>query len=631
MANKKFKTVAAVLLSGLLAFGAVGCNHTWNGNVTLTDWGQVIEGTNGGAVVETENYVYFINGEEVYTANNDLGTPVKGALMAVNKADLAGGNAQAQVVVPKLFAAGDTDSGVYIFGDRAYFATPSTQKNTSGEAATDHLDFCSMKLDGTDFTVYFTISGNSTEHRFVAVGERVHAYYYDSEEQRIVDYDLAAGTSSIVNEGTHNAAASYVLLPNEVIEKTGLVALYTVVPRNESAGTDESYNVLYGVKAGEDQPKELASGTRVSGDTPAGAPAATYAVSFVKGDYAVITETRTYSSTDETKTYGVAVADLYEKGLTAALEDGSALEYKSTTAVANGSIFASLTEVYAVDGDYIVEYSFNAEGRETKTAVAKAAVTTLLSKQGDEIYYISTDTELCKIDISAAENEVIRVSEGTVVSDWFPVEFAAGYAFFLDSSTTGLSYMNYAALDTSAEGAIGEEDTDDDDEIDLWYVKNVYFLGERKESDKTQYVTLVISALSTDITQIEYDYKEEKWTQEEQITEARAAYDALTDEQKADMEDDLAILERYENYLAVSKMLHELTVYVEYPEGGYKIDCVEPTEENKADLQAKIDAIEKRIEELEYTSSDISVLVSGGMGAMQALQEKIDALNEAAA
>ena len=130
---------------------------------------------------------------------------------------------------------------------------------------------------------------------------------------------------------------------------------------------------------------------------------------------------------------------------------------------------------------------------------------------------------------------------------------------------------------------------------------------------------------------IEYDYQEEKWTQEEQITEARAAYDALTDEQKADMEDDLAILERYENYLAVSKMLHELTVYVEYPEGGYKIDCVEPTEETKADLQAKIDAIEKRIEELEYTSSDISVLGSGGMGAMQALQEKIDALNEAAA
>ena len=62
------------------------------------------------------------------------------------------------------------------------------------------------------------------------------------------------------------------------------------MPRNESAGTDESYNVLYGVKAGEAQPKQLASGTRVSGDTPAGAPAATYAVSFVKGDYAVINQ-----------------------------------------------------------------------------------------------------------------------------------------------------------------------------------------------------------------------------------------------------------------------------------------------------------------------------------------------------
>ena len=101
MANKWFKAAAAAAMAGVRALGAAACNPVWNGNVTLKDPGEIVAGSNGGFVVETENYLYFINGEESYTADNALGTPLKGALMAVEKAKLGTAEAEAELIVPK--------------------------------------------------------------------------------------------------------------------------------------------------------------------------------------------------------------------------------------------------------------------------------------------------------------------------------------------------------------------------------------------------------------------------------------------------------------------------------------------------------------------------------------------------
>ena len=59
------------------------------------------------------------------------------------------------------------------------------------------------------------------------------------------------------------------------------------------------------------------------------------------------------------------------------------------------------------------------------------------------------------------------------------------------------------------------------------------------------------------------------------------------------------------------------------------MDYVTVTAENKADLQAKIDAAKAKMEELGYTSSDKGVLLKNGMWAMQEVQKEIDKLNEA--
>ena len=89
--------------------------------------------SNGGFVVEKGEYVYFINGVETYTSDNTYGQPVKGSLMRITKSDLSAGKNTAEIVIPSLMVAADYSSGIYVYGDRVYYATPNNVKSTSGE------------------------------------------------------------------------------------------------------------------------------------------------------------------------------------------------------------------------------------------------------------------------------------------------------------------------------------------------------------------------------------------------------------------------------------------------------------------------------------------------------------------
>lgn len=615
MVKKLLKTIAVAAVTAALAVSAVACGGAWKSNVTLTSPGAPVR--NGGFVAETENYVYFINGEETYTENNKLGTPVKGSLMVAEKSKLADGGAEAQTVVPKLFAAGDLTAGVYIYGDKVYYATPSVKKNTSGAAATDYLDVCSSTLDGKTHTTYTTVKGNATNYRFVQVGESVHFVYYNSEDTELIDYNVSSKTEKVIEDEV--SAVKFVA--NEAL--SGAAVLYTVVPKNESTNQSETYNVLYGYMPSNDDASnkgtEIASGKgKENAEVGQRGPDSTYAVTLATGEYVFFTKTTTLDS-EKVETYGAKVSDLMSS------KTENAVKYEDNTdKIADTTLFTDLRTAYAVDGDYVVKYSDGEDGKalKNKETVAKVGVSKLLFLNGNDLYYISSSSELAKVDVSDAEAEQIRVSEGAVVTDWFAPVAAGGYVFYLDAQTDGLSYVNYAALD----GTVVAEDTDDDEEDDLWYIKNTYFLGEMKDADKVTVVSSKISALSTDVTQITYDAEEKKFEQEEQIAEARAAYNGLSDKLKKEIsKDELKILEKYENYLDVSKELNELLVYG----GPTGVDHVAVTAENKDELQAIIDSVNARMEELEYTSADKGNLLKNGMWALQEVQKAIDELNEA--
>ena len=148
---KKLRKILPVLLILVLAFAALaGCS----GNYTSPALSGDISGSvssNGGFVVQKGEYVYFINGVGDQSADNTYGNAVKGSLQRISVTDLAAGNYSAtETVVPLLLVSQDYTSGVYIYGDTVYYATPNVIKNMDGEVDTSYLDFKSSKLDGSE-------------------------------------------------------------------------------------------------------------------------------------------------------------------------------------------------------------------------------------------------------------------------------------------------------------------------------------------------------------------------------------------------------------------------------------------------------------------------------------------------
>lgn len=143
--SKRFTKIicaSVALISAAVLALAPACSTNWRGVSGDKDAAtEAVEGTNGGFVVETADYAYFINGKAANTDNNDFGSVVKGSVQRIKKSDLAEGNyANTQTVVPSVIYSGSYDAGIYIYGGYLYYATPSTQVNTSGEVLNSNLE-----------------------------------------------------------------------------------------------------------------------------------------------------------------------------------------------------------------------------------------------------------------------------------------------------------------------------------------------------------------------------------------------------------------------------------------------------------------------------------------------------------
>lgn len=593
MKNKLLKLILALTLAVVTAVCAVACGEgNWKANVSLTNPGKVIK--NGGFVIETENNVYFINGEESYTASNKLGTPVKGALMVVKKSELAEDKNNPETVVSKVISSSDYTAGIYLFGDKLYYATPSTKKDSNGNVANDYLEFCSSDLNGNSRTDYFYVNGNSTIYRFAEKDGEVFVIYYDSESSSIISYSTKTNKSQTIVENP----ASYKFMDNDAVASTDIVFIYTESVKSEATGNTESFNKVFTYSVGAESAVEALSGKKDNLDD------ITYALSFVDGENVFFTATPATSS-DFVNTYSVNVKDI-------ANSEKYKL-YADSSLAASTNIFTD-DAIYVLDSDggFIVEYSGYADGKYAyKKNVAAVSASTLLFKDGNYIYYIDSETCLTRVDVTVADggNEE-NVSTGKIVSDWYEVTLTGGYVFWLDASDEGLSYINYVATATQATA----EDTDDDGKDDNWYLDGVKKLAVITDDDKVSIVAAKISALSS-ISKIAYE--DGKFTDEETIKAARAAYDALDAKLQKKLADELEVLENYEEYLRVSKLLKALV----------DAENVEITAANKADYQAKIDEIKAAIKANNWSNPN-NMLIENGMYAMQEIQKKIDNLSK---
>lgn len=266
--SKRFTKIICVIVAVIVAAGIwllSGCGNFYKGTQLSGD----IDGTvssNGGFLVEKGDYIYFVNGIESYTATNTYGTPVKGSIMRISKQDFADRNyTDVDIVVPNVVYSGNSNAGIFIYGDYVYYSTPSTEKNSDGEVLYTKLDFKSTKLDGTETMkgYYLQLEDNTTEYRYVEVDGTVYLVYVATSETlfnetssvtNLHSLNLTTGVDTILAYNVASVMFDSGDLTNSRIYYTMSVPGYA---KDYSTGsTATTYNQVYTVRADAVTPNE---------------------------------------------------------------------------------------------------------------------------------------------------------------------------------------------------------------------------------------------------------------------------------------------------------------------------------------------------------------------------------------
>ena len=174
---------------------------------------------NGGMVVRKGEYVYFANAyssaTEITTNQNKYGDETLSAIYRVKLSDNGvveysedGLPVGAEIMVKQI--SGFEDSGIYIFGEHLYYATPYTLKDSeTGEDITGLIRFCRVNLDGTGWKVIYETKKFDTtaSYYFAQVDGVVYLNIYDGEKVIAVRVKGGNISSKVVAEGVKSAVA----------------------------------------------------------------------------------------------------------------------------------------------------------------------------------------------------------------------------------------------------------------------------------------------------------------------------------------------------------------------------------------------------------------------------------------
>lgn len=563
---KKILLIVFTVVLAVSAAFAVGCGSGASfKKPTLTDHGALV--SDGGFLAETEKYVYVINGTGVSSADNSFGKPVKGSLVAVDKSTL-GGEVKSEVVIPKLFVASDYTAGVKISGEYVYFGSPSTDKNSKGGIANDELAFQRAKLDGTQTKgdVFFSVSSLSAKYRITEEGGIVYIIYQDSSDSSVKVYDTSskktvtvAKTDEKNNDAVKSASGKDVYLSMGDVtfaEDSDSVALfYTVKVYDEEYFKDKaekegysrstaSYNAVYAVNAKGEAVKVL--------DGEEGN--VTYAITLVKDGYVFYTAT---PSGGEAKTYVKAVKDALNESVKAEV-------VKNTKYAVSGAIIESLSEVYFYDSDAksVVKSTLVGDERAVKTNVYKADdVSSLIAVKDGYVYYNNASGEIARAEMNNEKAVAERVSAGSVNSSWYAPEFVTAngttYLFYLDTTTTGSSYVWFTDLNANN---VKGEDTDDDGENDKFWFEGEKLAGVMLAEDRANAAVSAINDIASTL-----DLEDEDNEFVSSVSHARKVYEALDAEAKKSVSESYVVkLENAEKAIELGRAYNELAEAVKY-------------------------------------------------------------------
>lgn len=486
------KKLMAVLAAAALVLSVfAGCG----GSVALSaDGSTATDPSNGGFLVETGDFVYFINGNELYTEDNTDGKVEKGALVRVKKSDLGKGKGAAvEVVASKLVSTGDHSAGIYIYGGKIYFATPNNTKNKTGTVLSDEIQFCSVNLDGTGRKVIATATGtagNSAAFRFVEKDGKVYIVYISTVEE--TEHEHEDGS---VHTDTHNyinvVAADGSLSVKEdyssyILDKNldGKYIYFVKSVENTVLDRTETYNDLYRLEIGKDKAELVLSGVGSNRNENANATKGIGGVTFtlIAAEngyvYFSVTDVDTAPTTNTIYAY-VNSAKMAAAADAAAAEANYAKLYDDETEIAdimtfNGSstvfsansMYVAPTEIIYIDGnrgicvyDYTKEDDYGAVsgyyyGVRSIYYSSDILTASIAYVKGGYLYYhlsgiyyrLPFNTAAAVDSIVAKDAEAEKLSPVTFATDWYAPEVVkVGDAEYVLGTVSSADYFDYVA------------------------------------------------------------------------------------------------------------------------------------------------------------------------------------------
>ena len=413
--------------------------------------------SNGGFVVKKDNWYYFINGAEDYTADNTYGKVVKGALMRISADNLAkGAYTEADVVLPELVVAQDYTSGIFVYGDYVYYASPNRNKNIEGQVETSYLDFRRAKLDGSEVMkgYYVQLSDNTTAYRYVEAEGTVYLLYVDSSNSEIHSVNTATGTDTVLVSG-YSAYSFDTDVTSPYVYYTMPVAKKLTYPNT----SNEAYNQLYRVSASAteaDAAKLDLSDGYVDKDKKEGDEG--YMMEYVNCGQLVLDGIGTaFDPTPFNLDYKEGVAMTSEQGYTYSLvkvTDGRV--YLSVTNLGESSAAFVYAFVSADIGENWNSITANpnlagtADGalQPIAESTTNAASSALYYTEGDDQYYIYLDTNsvIQRVKVGTGKDFVAeKVALANQQSGATLLYLDGDYLYFSNSGTNGkaLYRINY--------------------------------------------------------------------------------------------------------------------------------------------------------------------------------------------
>lgn len=411
-----FLVLCLVVCGGIFA----GCGA----NEIVLEGGPAYEDNiygNGGFVVTKGDYVYFT---DAYIKSSSLGSEMTNELGTVTETGLYRAKmvvetvdeeerktlTDVQLMVSKVV--GFENSGMYIFKDKIYFATPTTDKDKSG-ARYDLLTFYSCNLDGSNVKKFYqTTEFSSGKYSMTMIDGKVYLLVYTGSEIVRVSEDGKALT--IADDVTGAILPSRVtVVDNEENPVSSECFVYYTVDKEED-GPIAQGNILYKADIASGKETELLNEERIS-----------VTLKSMVGGRLFYVRNELIGSSSVYGYYSNTLEDNFKSGEFKHLSDTSMEvtplgEYGGTNlgiAYLNANESLIIKNIQGTDGENLV-----------------SSVDAILFSRGGYIYY-RTSSAIYRKSLTNSEEDAQKLSGSlTIETDYFDIDEDYFYFFAEDKS-----------------------------------------------------------------------------------------------------------------------------------------------------------------------------------------------------